>query len=54
MVESPGARQQYHRILEKYRQAKAELEGADSETASTAHGDMSNMENDDIYQFPSY
>lgn len=22
MVESPGARQQYHRILEKYRQAK--------------------------------
>ncbi|XP_069153619.1 calmodulin-binding transcription factor SR2L isoform X1 [Solanum lycopersicum] len=54
MVESPGARQQYHRILEKYRQSKAELEGADSETASTAHGDMSNMENDDIYQFPSY
>lgn len=54
MVESPGARQQYHRILEKYRQAKAELEGADSETASTAHGDMSNMENDDIYQFSSY
>ncbi|OIT30112.1 PREDICTED: calmodulin-binding transcription activator 4-like [Nicotiana attenuata] len=54
MVESPGARQQYHRILEKYRQAKAELEGAESETASTAHGDMSNMENDDIYQFPSY
>ncbi|KAM3303696.1 calmodulin-binding transcription activator 4 isoform X1 [Capsicum chacoense] len=48
MVESPGARQQYHRILEKYRQAKAELEGADSETASTAHGYMSNMENDDI------
>ncbi|KAJ8547724.1 hypothetical protein K7X08_011310 [Anisodus acutangulus] len=54
MVESPGARQQYHRILEKYRQAKANLEGADSETASTAHGDKSNMENDDIYQFRSY
>ncbi|XP_060214205.1 calmodulin-binding transcription activator 4-like isoform X1 [Lycium barbarum] len=54
MVESPGARQQYHRILEKYRQAKAELEGADSETASAAHGEMSSMENDDVYQFPSY
>ncbi|KAJ8569615.1 hypothetical protein K7X08_006192 [Anisodus acutangulus] len=48
MVESPGARKQYYRILEKYRQAKADLEGADSETASTAHADMSNMENDDI------
>lgn len=29
MVDSPEARQQYHRILEKYRQAKAELAGVE-------------------------
>ncbi|KAJ8539905.1 hypothetical protein K7X08_026294 [Anisodus acutangulus] len=36
MVDSPEARQQYHRILEKYRQAKqAELGGVESDTIST-------------------
>ncbi|CDP13355.1 unnamed protein product [Coffea canephora] len=50
MVESPGARQQYRRILEKYRQAKAELDGAEREISSTSY-DVSSMENDDIYQF---
>ncbi|KAL0447265.1 UNVERIFIED_CONTAM: Calmodulin-binding transcription activator 4 [Sesamum latifolium] len=34
MVESPDARQQYHRILETYGQAKAELESAEADTAS--------------------
>ncbi|XP_070016226.1 calmodulin-binding transcription activator 4-like isoform X3 [Nicotiana sylvestris] len=43
MVDSPEARQQYHRILEKYRQAKAEL-GVNSDTVSTAHGDISNSD----------
>ncbi|XP_009592004.1 calmodulin-binding transcription activator 4 isoform X1 [Nicotiana tabacum] len=43
MVDSPEARQQYHRILEKYRQAKAEL-GVKSDTVSTAHGDMENSD----------
>ncbi|KAL0372265.1 UNVERIFIED_CONTAM: Calmodulin-binding transcription activator 4 [Sesamum calycinum] len=36
MVESPDARQQYHRILEKYRQAKAELESGESDIASSS------------------
>ncbi|XP_011071238.1 calmodulin-binding transcription activator 4-like isoform X1 [Sesamum indicum] len=55
MVESPDARQQYHRILEKYRQAKAELESAESDTASSSaphissyQGVLSHMENDEI------
>ncbi|KAK4706959.1 hypothetical protein R3W88_033469 [Solanum pinnatisectum] len=53
---SPGFRHDTESIdeIEDEDILKAELEGADSETASTAHGDMSNMENDDIYQFPSY
>lgn len=50
MVDSPEARQQYRRILEKYRQAKAELDGAEREISSTSY-DVSSMENDDIYQF---
>ncbi|XP_057420415.1 calmodulin-binding transcription activator 4 isoform X2 [Lotus japonicus] len=52
MVDSPDARQQYHRMLEKYRQAKAELAGTSEETSlSTSLGDVYNME-DDFYQFP--
>ncbi|KAK4402629.1 Calmodulin-binding transcription activator 4 [Sesamum angolense] len=39
MVESPEARQQYHRILEKYRQAKAELENIESDSAFSSHRD---------------
>ncbi|PIN11506.1 putative protein, contains IPT/TIG domain [Handroanthus impetiginosus] len=54
MVESPKARQQYHRILEKYRQAKAELETVESDTASSAqdisYSHMENDENDEIHQ----
>lgn len=37
MVESPAARQQYRRLLEKYRQAKAEFDGAERETSSTSY-----------------
>ncbi|XP_057811185.1 calmodulin-binding transcription activator 4 [Salvia miltiorrhiza] len=44
MVESPEARQQYHRILGKYRQVKAKLQNADSDTASYDEID------DEIYQ----
>ncbi|KAK6116605.1 hypothetical protein DH2020_049711 [Rehmannia glutinosa] len=55
MVESPTARQQYHRILEKYRQAKAELKTSESDAASSSRRDISSshdthMENDEIYQ----
>ncbi|KAL0421576.1 UNVERIFIED_CONTAM: Calmodulin-binding transcription activator 4 [Sesamum latifolium] len=39
MVESPEARQQYHRLLEKYRQAKAELENTESDSAFSSHRD---------------
>lgn len=53
MVESPEARQQYHRVLEKYRQAKAELGDIGSEAVgSTSLGDVSEMEDEDLYQFP--
>ncbi|CAI9785068.1 unnamed protein product [Fraxinus pennsylvanica] len=45
MVESPKARQQYRRILEKYRQAKAELESAESDTSFSSYLDISRMEN---------
>ncbi|MED6157639.1 Calmodulin-binding transcription activator 4 [Stylosanthes scabra] len=52
MVDSPDARQQYHRMLEKYRQAKAELAGTSEEASlSTSVTDVFSME-DDIYQFP--
>ncbi|XP_006341901.1 calmodulin-binding transcription activator 4-like isoform X1 [Solanum tuberosum] len=49
MVDSPEARQQYRRILEKYRQAKAELAGAKSDAISTAHSDISNAKINDVY-----
>ncbi|XP_073315677.1 calmodulin-binding transcription activator 4-like [Primulina huaijiensis] len=48
MVESPTARQQYRRILEKYRQAKAELQNGESHTSSrhglSSHLDLPNEE----------
>ncbi|KAL2510341.1 Calmodulin-binding transcription activator 4 [Forsythia ovata] len=50
MVESPKARQQYRRILEKYIQAKAELEIPESDAASSSRGDNSHVENDSVYQ----
>ncbi|EEF47452.1 calmodulin-binding transcription activator (camta), plants, putative [Ricinus communis] len=46
MVDSPDARQQYHRMLERYRLAKAEL-GETSEAVGS--GSAANMENDNIY-----
>ncbi|XP_030527519.1 calmodulin-binding transcription activator 4 isoform X2 [Rhodamnia argentea] len=53
MVDSPNARQQYRRMLEKYRQAKAELSGASSEAAPSTSVEFSNMDNDDfVDQFP--
>ncbi|KAF7839706.1 calmodulin-binding transcription activator 4 isoform X1 [Senna tora] len=52
MVDSPDARQQYRRMLEKYRQAKAELGSTSQEVAlSTLLEDASIMEDDDLYQF---
>ncbi|XP_027340146.1 calmodulin-binding transcription activator 4 isoform X2 [Abrus precatorius] len=51
MVDSPDAREQYHRMLEKYRQAKAERAGTSEEASSTSIGGALNME-DDFYQFP--
>uniref|UniRef100_A0A2P2J6R9 Uncharacterized protein MANES_12G009600 n=1 Tax=Rhizophora mucronata TaxID=61149 RepID=A0A2P2J6R9_RHIMU len=50
MVDSPEARQQYHRMLERYRQAKAEL-GDRSEATSTSLVGVSDMENDEMFQF---
>ncbi|KAI3467723.1 hypothetical protein Pfo_024386 [Paulownia fortunei] len=41
MVESPEARHQYRRILEKYRQAKAVLESLESDAASSSRRDIS-------------
>ncbi|KAL3613159.1 hypothetical protein CASFOL_042994 [Castilleja foliolosa] len=51
MVESPTARQQYHRLLKKYQQAKAELGISESDTISSSGGEISSclMENDEIY-----
>ncbi|KAI4336567.1 hypothetical protein L6164_015079 [Bauhinia variegata] len=53
MVDSPDARQQYHRMLEKYRQAKAELGSASREASTSTSKDSSAMEDDDLYLFPS-
>ncbi|KAG8364789.1 hypothetical protein BUALT_Bualt18G0035300 [Buddleja alternifolia] len=41
MVESSEARNQYQRLLEKYRQAKAELQSLETDTASLSSGDIS-------------
>lgn len=53
MVDSPNARQQYRRMLERYRQAKAELNSTSSEAAPSPSEEFSNMDDDNfIYQFP--
>ncbi|XP_030459800.1 calmodulin-binding transcription activator 4 isoform X1 [Syzygium oleosum] len=53
MVDSPNARQQYRRMLERYRQAKAELDSTSSEAAPSPSVEFSNMDDDDfMYQFP--
>ncbi|KAJ7945568.1 Calmodulin-binding transcription activator 4 [Quillaja saponaria] len=52
MVESTEAREQYHRMLQKYRQAKAELGITSHEAAaSTSLGYASKMVDDDIYPY---
>ncbi|KAL5760214.1 hypothetical protein ACOSP7_018715 [Xanthoceras sorbifolium] len=55
MVDSPDARQQYRRMLERYRQAKAEFgetsEAAAAARASLTAGDIVDMDNDDSYLF---
>ncbi|XP_073305501.1 calmodulin-binding transcription activator 4-like [Primulina huaijiensis] len=53
MVESPTARQQYRRILEKYREAKAELQNGESHTSPlrglSSHFDFPDGANSEIY-----
>ncbi|GMI83465.1 hypothetical protein like AT1G67310 [Hibiscus trionum] len=51
MVESPDARQQYRRMLERYRQAKAELVDTNEPTTSTCITDVYDMESDDLFHF---
>ncbi|KAK1381622.1 Calmodulin-binding transcription activator 4 [Heracleum sosnowskyi] len=46
MVTSSDARQQYRRMLDKYRQAKAELGLPENEAAASTSLDMSNMKSD--------
>nr|GEV15507.1 ankyrin repeat-containing protein [Tanacetum cinerariifolium] len=50
MVDSQQAREQYRRMLQKYRQAKAEREGLESEGVSTSQGDVMNTEDDNLNQ----
>ncbi|EOX99794.1 Calmodulin-binding transcription activator protein with CG-1 and Ankyrin domains isoform 2 [Theobroma cacao] len=52
MVDSPDARQQYRRMLERYRQAKADLVNTNEPAASTSIGDTYDMESDESFQFP--
>ncbi|XP_039012454.1 calmodulin-binding transcription activator 4-like isoform X2 [Hibiscus syriacus] len=51
MVDSPDARQQYRRMLERYRQAKAELVNTNEATSSTCVTDVYDMESDDVFDF---
>lgn len=53
MVKSPKARQQYHRVHEKYCQAKAERGGTSDEAEeSTDLADFNGVEDINMYQFP--
>ncbi|XP_022991382.1 LOW QUALITY PROTEIN: calmodulin-binding transcription activator 4-like [Cucurbita maxima] len=53
MVDSPDARQQYHRMLEGFREAKAKLDGTGNESVeSTCFSDVSEME--DCNQYPKF
>lgn len=53
MVESQEARQQYRRMLERFRQAKAERLALESEAASTSLSQNTDVENDGTYTLPS-
>eukprot|EP01018_Ginkgo_biloba_P003802 Gb_04014 [translate_table: standard] len=46
MVDSPEARHQYRRMLERYQQAKAEYHGHASDTSSSSHGDSRYIEDE--------
>ncbi|KAL4348017.1 hypothetical protein GQ457_17G014180 [Hibiscus cannabinus] len=48
MVDSPDARQQYRRMLERYRQAKAQLTDTSGEAESTSVEDFYDMGSDDF------
>ncbi|XP_028771932.1 calmodulin-binding transcription activator 4 isoform X2 [Neltuma alba] len=50
MVDSPNARQQYHRMLEKFRQAKAEVGSTSQGVPLSFLQEASNMEDDDLNQ----
>ncbi|KAG2706574.1 hypothetical protein I3760_05G109900 [Carya illinoinensis] len=53
MVESPEARWQYRRVLQRYRQAKAELGSTDTEVmGSSSLGRISSMKDEVMYHFP--
>ncbi|XP_027337996.1 calmodulin-binding transcription activator 4-like isoform X6 [Abrus precatorius] len=53
MVQSTGARQQYSRLLQMYRQAKVKHGSTtDEPPSSTSAADVSNIEDDDLSQFP--
>ncbi|XP_068476459.1 calmodulin-binding transcription activator 4 isoform X3 [Phaseolus vulgaris] len=53
MVDSPDARDQYRRMLEKYRQSKAELvAGTSDEVSSTTSVGNALFMEDDLYPFP--
>ncbi|XP_048502403.1 calmodulin-binding transcription activator 4 isoform X2 [Beta vulgaris subsp. vulgaris] len=49
MVESPEAQQQYHRMLGRFQEAKAELQGLTSPEASGSEDSLLNMTNDDKF-----
>ncbi|XP_038997320.1 calmodulin-binding transcription activator 4-like [Hibiscus syriacus] len=51
MVDSPDARQQYRRMLERYSEAKAKLSNTSEQVESTPTGDIYDMESDDFFQF---
>ncbi|KAE8724548.1 Calmodulin-binding transcription activator 4 [Hibiscus syriacus] len=51
MVDSPDARQQYRRMLERYREAKAKLSNTSEQAEPTSVGDIYDMESDDFFQF---
>ncbi|KAK8659495.1 hypothetical protein V6N13_029695 [Hibiscus sabdariffa] len=51
MVDSPDARQQYRRMLERYRQAKAQLTDTSGEAESTSVDEFYDMGSDDFLWF---
>ncbi|KAL8150104.1 hypothetical protein V2J09_019912 [Rumex salicifolius] len=52
MVDCPEARQQYNRMLERFQEAKAELDILADEVASTSQSNVLAMDDNEMYQFP--